>query len=225
MTNQLFPALVEACRPAWDAYVEHEFVRQMQAGTLPREAYLRYLRQDYVFLIHFSRAWALAAVKTDRIAEMRICAGTVNALIGEEIELHIETCAREGITLDALEATVEAPACLAYTRYVTDAGLRGDLLDLLVTLAPCVLGYGVIGPRLAEATKDTADHSYAEWIATYAGADYQGACRAVEGLIDDVTTRTIGDDAPISVRWSDLRRQFETACRLEADFWQHGLTG
>lgn len=226
MPNPLFPALRETCRPAWEAYVDHAFVRAMQDGTLPREAYLRYLRQDYVFLIHFSRAWALAAVKTDRIAEMRLCAATVNALIGEEIELHIQTCAREGISLEDLEATVEAPACLAYTRYVTDAGLRGDLLDLLVALAPCVLGYGEIGPRLATATNGPpADHPYAEWIGVYAGDEYQGACRAVETLIGDVADRTIGPDPQAAPRWPDLVRQFDTACRLEADFWQHGLTG
>jgi thiaminase/transcriptional activator TenA len=29
---------------------------------------------------------------------------------------------------------------LAYTRYVLDAGMRGDLLTLMGALAPCVVG-------------------------------------------------------------------------------------
>ena len=38
---------------------------------------------------------------------------------------------------------------LAYTRYVLDAGMRGDLLALKVALAPCVIGYAEIATRLA----------------------------------------------------------------------------
>ena len=52
-----------------------------------------------------------------------------------------------------------------------DAGHSGDFLDLMAALAPCVLGYGEIGARLADAAGDTP---YADWIATYAGAEYQG---------------------------------------------------
>ena len=78
---------------------------------------------------------------------------------------------------------------LAYTRFVLEAGYSGDLLDLLAALAPCVMGYGEIGARLAaEATSDT----YRDWINTYAGADYQGACKAVGELLDQALTRRIG---------------------------------
>ncbi|MEM6677382.1 MAG: TenA family protein [Pseudomonadota bacterium] len=222
----LFPALKAAAMAEWQAYTHHPFVAGLGDGSLPREAYLRYLRQDYVFLIHFSRAWALAAAKTDRISEMRAMAGTLHALIGEEIELHIATCAREGITLAELEATEELPATLAYTRYVTDAGLKGDLLDLLVALAPCVLGYGEIGLRLAaEAGGPPDDHRYKEWIDTYAGTENQAVCAGVEQLIDTVSARTLGLDPEATPRWADTARLFRTACRLEADFWEMGLHG
>jgi hypothetical protein len=38
---------------------------------------------------------------------------------------------------------------LANTRYVLDAGMRGDLLKLRVALAPCVVGYAEIAAQLA----------------------------------------------------------------------------
>lgn len=44
----------------WHAYTHHAFVEQLGAGTLPREIFLHYLTQDYIFLFHFARAWALA---------------------------------------------------------------------------------------------------------------------------------------------------------------------
>ncbi|MEL6766140.1 MAG: TenA family protein [Pseudomonadota bacterium] len=224
--QRLFPALREAELESWQAYVRHPFTVALGAGTLPRESYLRYLRQDYVFLIHFSRAWALAVAKSDRIDEMRAMSATVHALINEEIELHIATCAREGIPAGELAATEELPATFAYTRFVMDAGLKGDLLDLLVALAPCVLGYGEIGLRLAEESGGPPEgHAYAEWIGTYAGPENQEVCRSVEALIDSVAARTLGPAPAASPRWTDLRRLFRGACRLEADFWEMGLNG
>jgi thiaminase (transcriptional activator TenA) len=218
-----FGALRSACGQDWKTYTRHAFVVTLGDGTLPREAYLRYLRQDYIFLIHFARAWALFAAKAERIDEMRVAAATVHALIDTEMRLHIETCAGEGIDAEALAATEEAPATLAYTRFVIDAGLSGDGLDLLVALAPCVLGYGEIGSRLTgERCPDTP---YAPWIATYSGDDYQGVCREVATLIEIVAARRIGGDVRDSPRWPDLARRFGTACRLEAAFWEMGLRG
>ena len=134
---------------AWDDYVRHPFVQGLGDGTLPRPGFLRYLVQDYRFLIHFSRAWALGAAKAETLAEMRACIATVDALVNQEMPLHIGICAEAGISPEALEAAPEAPQNLAYTRYVLEAGYSGDFLDLLAALAPCVLRYGEIGLRLS----------------------------------------------------------------------------
>ena len=77
----------------WLDYTRHAFVEGMRDGSLPRAAFLHYLIQDYVFLVHFSRAWSLAVVKAETINEMKVCAGTVDALVNYEMALHIKTCA------------------------------------------------------------------------------------------------------------------------------------
>jgi thiaminase/transcriptional activator TenA len=210
----------EAAGDHWPAYTRHPFVQGLADGSLPRQAFLGYLTQDYLFLIHFARAWALAVTKAETPEEMRLAAATVSALVNDEIRLHIETCARAGLTEADLRTAEEAPANLAYTRYVLDAGHSGDLLDLLAALAPCVLGYGEIGARLSrEATSDT----YAEWIGTYAADDYQALCRDVGQLIDGAVARRIGPDPEQTPRWPALCRHFTKATKLEAGFWEMGL--
>lgn len=206
--------------PAWPAYTRHKFVQELGDGTLPQAAFLHYLKQDYVFLIHFSRAWALAVTKADTVEEMRLAAGTVDGLINGEIALHIKTCAAAGIDEATLFATQERQENLAYTRYVLDAGHSGDLLDLLAALAPCVMGYGDIGRHLAAAkTSDT----YAEWIDTYSGDDYQQVCHDVGMLIDAAIARRIGDSPSASPRWASLQARFAMATQLEVGFWDMGL--
>ncbi|WP_370228485.1 thiaminase II [Cognatishimia sp.] len=217
--GSIFPKWRDAAGQNWPAYTDHAFVQGLKDGSLPREAFLHYLVQDYVFLIHFSRAWALAITKAETPEEMRLCAGTVNALINEEIALHIKTCAEAGISEETLFAAEERPENLAYTRYVLDAGHSGDFLDLMAALAPCVMGYGEIGARLIK------DHApdYADWITTYGTAEYQSVCEDVGALIDAAVARRLGNAPEQSPRWARLCQHFTMATKLEVSFWDMGL--
>ena len=205
----------------WDAYARHDFVEGLRDGSLPRASYLHYLVQDYVFLVHFSRAWALAVVKSETLDEMKQTSATVNALVNFEMQHHVQVCADYGVDEKALFEAIETPENLAYTRYVMDAGVSGDLTDLLVALAPCVFGYGEIGIRLAQET--VADNPYTEWINTYAGDEYQQVCNETGKLLDQALTRRIGSDFQSSPRWKRLSDRFITATRLEVGFWDMGL--
>lgn len=212
----------EGARGPWQEYTRHAFVEGLRDGSLPRAAFLHYLIQDYVFLVHFSRAWSLAVVKSETLEEMKICAGTVDALVNHEMSLHVKTCAAEGIDEQALFDACEEVENLAYTRYVIDAGLQGDFLDLMAALAPCVMGYGEIGLRLAGCQAEGTP--YAEWIATYADPEYQAVCKNVGEMIDNAAARRIGDLTATS-RGAVLQDRFSTATKLEVGFWQMGLKG
>ncbi|MDJ0638594.1 MAG: thiaminase II [Paracoccaceae bacterium] len=219
--GQAFGLMRAAAGPVWTDYTRHAFVEGLSDGSLPREAFLHYLRQDYLFLIHFSRAWALGVVKAGSLAEMQACSATVNALLAEEMQLHVRVCEAAGIAQAELLATPERAENAAYTRFVMDAGFSGDFLTLLAALAPCVMGYGEIGKRLAE--EKTSD-AYADWIATYAGEDYQALCRDVGALFDGALVARLGEgyaDLPI---FQSLSATFAQATELEVGFWQMGLS-
>jgi len=211
-----------AAAPDWAAYSSHAFVEGLGDGSLPRASFLHYLVQDYVFLIHFSRAWALAVVKAETLGEMKTASATVDALVNHEMQLHVETCAGEGISEGQLFNAVEAAENLSYTRYVLDAGFSGDFLDLMAALGPCVWGYGEIGARLGKvATSD----NYRPWIETYAGAAYQDLCYSVGAMVDAALVRRLGDAFDQTPRWGHLAQRFSTATRLEVGFWDMALRG
>src|SRR3546814_11085225 len=136
------------------------------------------------------------------------------------MQLHVKTCAIAGISEKTLLAAEEEIENLAYTRFVLDAGLSGDFLDLLAALAPCVLGYGEIGAWLGDAATDGA---YAEWIDAYAASDYQAPCLSVGQLIDRAPGAPHGVTPAASPHWADLFRPFRTAKRRAAAFWVIGL--
>lgn len=217
----IFPRLRDAAGAVWTDYTHHAFVEGLRDGTLPRKAFLGYLVQDYIFLIHFARAWALAVTKADALEEMRACAATVDALVNGELSLHVKTCAEAGLSEADLFAAEEHPANLAYTRYVLDAGHSGNFLDLIAALAPCVMGYGEIGARLGPVP---SDHPYSDWITTYAGDEYQQVCRDAGALFDGAVARRLGDAPESTPGWTRLCLRFSTATRLEVAFWDMGLS-
>lgn len=211
------------CPDDWRAYTHHAFVAGLGDGTLPRAAFLHYLIQDYVFLVHFARAWSLGVVKAETLDEMKVCAGTVDALVNHEMALHVKTCAAAGIDEATLFHATEEFENLAYTRYVMDAGLQGDFLDLMAALAPCCFGYGEIGARLAGTA--APDAPYRAWIDTYADDGYQSVMAGVGAMIDGAIARRLGPEPAQAARWGQLQQRFTTATRLEVAFWDMGLRG
>src|SRR5215813_4180804 len=215
----LFSRLVQASGVAWHAYTRHKFVLQLASGDLPEACFRHYLVQDYLFLIHFARAWGLAVYKSDTLAEMKRAQRLVAATLDVEIGLHIEYCRGWGLSETAMAAEPEAPATIAYTRFVLDRGVAGDRLDLEVALAPCIVGYAVIAAeRVGDPGTRMEGNRYREWLEMYAGADYQSLAQEAEAALDEHFARRGGEG-----RFPSLAASFTSAARLEADFWQMGL--
>jgi thiaminase/transcriptional activator TenA len=212
----LFERLKADCADEWRAYTEHAFVRGMGDGSLPQPAFRHYLSQDYLFLVQFARAYALAIYKSADLEAMRGNLKGLKAILDVEMDLHIRLCGEWGISPDELGKLPEANATVAYTRFVLDAGNRGDLLDLKVALAPCMIGYGEIGAALAD--QATATNPYSVWISEYAGEGYQQLTADTIAHLDELAATSFAEP-----RYAQLCELFRTATRLEADFWQMGL--
>ena len=215
----IFDRLKSAAAADWASYVEHDFVRRMGDGSLPQAAFRTYLVQDYLFLIQFARAYALAAYKSRNLADMRAAKAGLSAILDLEMDLHIRLCSRWGLSPEQLEAAPEHQATVAYTRFVLDCGVSGDLLDLHVALAPCIVGYAEIGARLAKELGSALEtHPYHDWIGEYAGEPYQQVARDARRHLDALAARAMTE-----ARFSELAALFGQASKLEADFWQMGL--
>ena len=214
----LFRRLKQACAPEWRAYTWHAFVQGIADGTLPLPAFRRYLVQDYLFLVQFVRAHALAAYKAESLAAFRDKSAAIAALL-HEMTLHIGYCAEWGLSEAAVLAEPEAAETVAYTRWVLDRGMAGDILNLEVALAPCTVGYGEIALAIEAApTRRRDGNPYESWIAMYAGEEYQALARSSAARLD-----ALGASHGGAARFASLSADFAKAARLEAEFWSMGL--
>ncbi|MEL6946334.1 MAG: thiaminase II [Pseudomonadota bacterium] len=212
----LFERLKSDCSDAWASYTHHPFVERMGDGTLPQAAFRDYLVQDYLFLIQFARAYAVAIYKGRSLAEMCHGLDGLKAILDVEMDLHVRLSAEWGLSAGDLERAPEKGATVAYTRFVLDAGMAGDLLDLYVALAPCMIGYGEIGVRLSKKAAQT--NPYTVWINEYASDGYQEITKATVDNLDHLAAEIMTE-----ARYPRLVHLFRAATLLEADFWQMGL--
>jgi hypothetical protein len=88
-------------------------------------------------------------------------------------------CSEFNITLPQLLRTPESSTTSAYARYILDIGTQGDILELYVAIAACLIGYGEVGlwlqkqVRLGEAKVE--GNLYKRWMEDYGGEDFLGA--------------------------------------------------
>lgn len=216
----VFERLKEAAADEWAAYVGHPFVEGLGSGELDEAAFKHYLVQDYLFLIQFARAYALAAYKATTLEDLRAATAGISAIVETEMDLHVRMSSRWGLKRADLEEAEEARATVAYTRFVLDTGQRGDLLDLYAALAPCMIGYAEIGAQLATVPGALGSaNPYREWVSEYSGEAFQTAATGARAALD-----RLGRERLTEARWPALAAIFRQATRLEADFWDMGIT-
>lgn len=200
--------------PVWERFVNHPFVLAMGDGSLPLESFKGYLVQDYLYLIHFARANALAAYKAKTMEDIAASAGIV-LHIQRETNLHVTYCEGFGISRRQMEQTEERMACTAYTRYVLDIGQSEDWLALQVALAPCLLGYGDVAKMLHGDTRSKRrGNRYWEWIENYVADDYTQAVKTGSELLE---RHAVLQSAS---RIEELVQIFIHATKMEIGFWE-----
>src|SRR5690625_3091302 len=68
--------------PIWESYLDHSFVKGIGEGTVDEAKFIHYMKQDYVYLIEYSRVFAIGAAKATDLEMMTLFAnllhGTMN---------------------------------------------------------------------------------------------------------------------------------------------------
>jgi thiaminase/transcriptional activator TenA len=199
----------------WSRYIRHPFVLALGEGVLPAEKFRNFLVQDYLFLVQYARAYVLLAYKLDKPEDMRAALATANVLLTGEMPLHVRYCAGCGLSEAQMRAAPASLEMIAYTRYVLELGQAGDALDLMVALAPCIAGYAEIGAMLNRELRP--DNPYAEWIAAYAGPEYNQSVAATMAMLERLAVSRGG-----AARYEALLNVFIQATECEAAFWEIG---
>jgi thiaminase (transcriptional activator TenA) len=206
-----------AAAEIWDAQHRHPFVRGIGDGTLDLERFRFWIRQDYLFLIEYSRLLALAAARAPDVDTMRRFADLVHETLHEEMDLHRSYSVDLGIPEADLEREKMAPTTRGYTDFLLRTATVGDFAELVAALLPCMWGFNEIGRRLAERGLPN-DERYARWIEMYASEEFTSLADWLRELTDRISTNLPG------AAWDRMRDAFLTSSRYELSFWEMAWT-
>lgn len=199
--------------PIWQAQLDHPFVRGIGDGSLDPAKFGFWLRQDYLYLLDYSRVFAFAAARAPDEPTMTRFAELMHETLHGEMELHRSYVATFGITLADLENETKAPATQAYTDYLVRTAATAPMADVYGALLPCMWGYSWLGQQLI-ARGLPSDERFARWIESYASAEFAEQARWCQDLVDNTATNL----TPAGMR--RVEAAFLTSSRYELDFWE-----
>jgi thiaminase/transcriptional activator TenA len=190
--------------PVWQAQFDHPMVRGIGDGSLPPEIFGYWLRQDYLFLIDYSRLFALAVVRAPDLEAMTMFSQLLHETLTREMDLHRTFVGDFGTQ--------------GYTDFLLRTAATGEYADLLGALLPCMWGYSEIGQHLAK-LPPPADTRYQAWIETYADPEFARLAQWCRELTDEACA-----GLPES-RLRAVEQAFLTSSRYELAFWEMAWSG
>lgn len=155
----------------------HRFVRGLGDGSLPLEAFKRYVAQDAYFLEAFARAYAFclahSTARDDLYGFAELIAGVL-----EELRLHAGYAERWQVDLSSV---VPGVATTAYVDFLLGTARHGNLGETIAAMTPCMRLYAFLGQTLA---RGSVAPLYAEWVKTYADPGFEALAGRLEVLLD-----------------------------------------
>ncbi|WPC08062.1 thiaminase II [Globicatella sp. PHS-GS-PNBC-21-1553] len=216
-TERVFPK-VEAI---WASYLEHPFVKGLGEGTLAKEKFQRWLTQDYVYLVEYSKLMALGVAKSTDLSMMRSFSKALFGTLEMEMELHRQFSAQFGISEAELLQTKMWPTNTAYTSYMLNHAQAGGAEYAVTALLTCAWSYAYVGEAVAKQSPE--NNPYQQWIDMYAGEEFQTLATDMKNLMDkmakDLPEATLERLEEIIIKTSYYEYQFWTMC-YDGEDWE-----
>ncbi|MDE6137414.1 MAG: TenA family protein [Muribaculaceae bacterium] len=197
----------EAAEGIYDSITRHPFVTQLADGTLSREKFLQYQRQDSLYIAEYSRVLAHIASRLpgmDRTADFIKFAGD-----GVYVERALHEVFLDGDRPDPSEMS---PACLLYTSLLKACSYSSVEVEAAAVL-PCFWVYLRVGLSIAEKQAGVAGNPYKAWIDTYSDPAFVESTRRAIEICDE-----LAEAATPEVR-KQMTEIFVRCTRMEWLFW------
>jgi thiaminase (transcriptional activator TenA) len=202
----------------WDDLLNHKFILEMAADSLPIEKFVFYLRQDHIFLKEFCTFLLIAKQKSSD-QELKIWFEDLyHSTIDSEMQMQRELLLSLGISNIDNNATTNtlamAPATLNYVSFLRQvSSSSAKNLEVIVSaMAPCPWSYLEIAQKLSKS--DTKTDVYCKWMQFYSSKESQRQIEELKNILG-----RLYDQADESTKRL-MKELFGAACKYEHDFWE-----
>jgi thiaminase/transcriptional activator TenA len=192
----------------FEAMVDHRFVRDITADTLPDPVFERYLVYEGAFVDTAISIFAFAAAKAETIDQKRWLIRVIDALANGQIAYFEAAFAARGI--DPGDHDLDRPEVAAFRGGMLAIARDGDFLDIVAAMFAAEWMYWMWSKKAAGHT--ITDPMLKEWVDLHAHDDFRAQAQWLKDQLDDAGKRL---DARERSRLSGI---FARAQQLEIAF-------
>ena len=201
----------------WEKEKSHEFILGIGSGNLDKSRFVYYLKQDYLFLIGYSRAISIGISKAPQISDMAFLSNLLNETLNTEMQLHVEYCSGFNIEKKDLENTSPSATTVSYIEHMINSSNIG-FLHSLVAILPCAWSYGEIATYLNEnIVTDHTNNPYIDWVNMYISDEFKSLSISIMQTIDKYAEKLNNSEK------LELTETFLKSSDLEYQFWNAAL--
>ncbi len=146
-------------------------------GTMSDEKFKFQIRQNYQYLLEYTKCWATGVSKAQGFDEMQDWYSILSSTMEGTVMINREFWAVElGISVQELECTIMAEGKRSYTSHQLARAHEGDLAACMMALFPCNILYMYFGRHLLPKCTLSKDDKYYKWIEYYTLEPYVKKC-------------------------------------------------
>src|SRR5699024_3790733 len=214
MSSKFTDQVFKRVEPLWEAYLDHPFVKGIGDGTLDKEKFKHYLKQDYIYLIEYSRIFAIGASKSKDLKSMTMFADLLHGTMNYEMDLHREYADQFGISNQELEATIPSATMTAYTSYMLNKDQLGGVENATAAVLTCAWSYNYIGKKLAKLPGAVDHEFYGNWVKMYSSEEFTKIANDCKDLLNELTAEKSVDEL------KELEEIVVQTSNFEYMFWE-----
>jgi thiaminase (transcriptional activator TenA) len=198
----------------WNDLLNHKFILEIAADSLPIAKFAFYLRQDHIFLKEFCTFLLTAKQKSNDQKLTTWFDSLYHSTIDSEMQMQKEILLSLGISDIDNNATIAmASATLNYISFLRQVSSSAKNLEVIVSaMASCPWSYLEIAQKLSKS--DIKTDVYCKWIRFYSSNKSQQQIEELKNILS-----RLHDQADESKKLL-MKENFGAACKYECNFWE-----
>jgi len=194
--------------PIYEKILKHPFIVELMDGTLSKERFVFYIRQDALYLGEYGKVLAGIASKLDKPEYIQAFLHFAGDTMSVENALH-ESFLRD---IDKSIPFEASPGCLLYTSYLHKQLANASIQEAVAAVLPCFWIYKEVGDYILE-HQTKGENLYQDWINTYGGEVYAKAVESAIAICDELASRSTAEQQEA------MNKAFIMCSKLEWMFW------
>ncbi len=199
----LFEKLVNETGDLWCKYINHPLITSIKNDTIVPYKFINYLEQDKIYIESYIQFFKKLAKEASNERE--------HSYFQMALALEVES---DLVNIYEIKTTHPTHVTNQYISYIAKIMAGDNYLAKLIVLAPCIIGYGYIGQKLAKIDVDEDNFCF-PWLKVYSDGNY---IDGVEEYINIINQYNVSDE-----QFIELQSIFSKCCQLEIDFFNQGL--